>query len=186
MWRSPKATVLAAGLFAFASQARAEGPRRFDVEPGQAMVNVTLGTTSQVSAVSLGLEGSLHESNEQLRAELRVPLKSFASGKTASDAKVLAAADSAESPILLFEGTGQAPGQDGRTRFTGQLTLHGVTQPIEVPATLTRIGDRIYVHASFPLPLGKFGVKLPGLGGLLHIDLDASLRPVPETLASSG
>ena len=189
MLHSIEAKMLSLGLLlgplAVASAARADSARRYDVEPGQAMVNATLGTKAQISAVSLGLTGSLHESNGELRAQLQIPLASFASGRGSTDAKTLAALGASLTPILTFEGTAP-PDKEGRTRFSGTLTLHGTTQQIEVSATLSRIGDRIYVHASFPISLGKFGVTVPGFGDLLHVDLDAGLRPVPEPLASRG
>ncbi len=180
------ASLLSLGLLALSNPARADSARRYDVEPGQAMVNVTLGSAAQTSAVSLGLAGSLHESNGRFRTELQVPLNSFGSGSAAIYARTFASLGAAEFPVLTFEGTAPAPGKDGRTRFTGTLRLHGVTQQIEVSATLSRIGDRIYAHASFPLSLGKFGVTVPGFSDLLRIDLDAGLRPMPEPLASRG
>jgi len=170
-----------------ASAARADEPHHFEVEPGQVLVSVVLGSaTSQLSAFSTGLTGTLREENGELSASLSVPLKSFTSGSSARDAKVRAALGEADAPELTFAGSAAPAGSNGATRFVGTLTFHGVAQKIEFPVTVTRIGEMTYLHASFPLLLSKFGVSLPGSGDVLRIELDTGLRPATHSVASRG
>lgn len=44
----------------------------------------------------------------------------------------------------------------------GDLTIHGVTQPIETKGTITVIDNKVTAKAVFPAKLDDFNIKIPG------------------------
>ena len=56
-------------------------------------------------------------------------------------------------------------GKDGTypVQIKGQLTLHGVTQNIDVPATIEVKGNKIIGTSDFKLTPGDFNIKIPAL-----------------------
>ena len=62
----------------------------------------------------------------------------------------------------LLDGPASAVSDTLRLAITGALTLHGVTRPHSVRATLTRDGAGGYrVHAVFPLRLTDYAIRPP-------------------------
>jgi polyisoprenoid-binding protein YceI len=49
----------------------------------------------------------------------------------------------------------------GRTRFTGSLTVHGVSRPVEGTAVLTPAGGAMRVEATFPVRLPDHEIPKP-------------------------
>lgn len=50
-----------------------------------------------------------------------------------------------------------------RVQVKGQLTLHGVTQPIDVPATIEVKGGKLIGSADFKVIAGDYNIKIPTL-----------------------
>jgi hypothetical protein len=48
-------------------------------------------------------------------------------------------------------------------QIKGQLTLHGVTQPIDVPGTIEVKDDKLIGASEFKLTPGDFNIKIPAL-----------------------
>ncbi len=48
-------------------------------------------------------------------------------------------------------------------KVKGQLTLHGVTHPIEIPATIEVKGSDLISSSNFKLNPGDFNIKIPSL-----------------------
>jgi polyisoprenoid-binding protein YceI len=57
------------------------------------------------------------------------------------------------------------PAKDGTypVQNKGKLTLHGVTQPIDVPATIEVKGGKLTGASNFKLTPGDFNIKIPDL-----------------------
>ena len=57
------------------------------------------------------------------------------------------------------------PGKDGTypVQIKGKLTLHGVTQAIDVPATIEVKGGKLIGTSNFKLTPGDFNIKIPEL-----------------------
>jgi hypothetical protein len=71
-------------------------------------------------------------------------------------------------PKASFSGAyvGDVPaGKDGTypVQIKGQLTLHGVTQNIDVPATIAVNGNKLTGTSNFKLTPGDFNIKIPAL-----------------------
>ncbi|TDW96627.1 YceI family protein [Dinghuibacter silviterrae] len=71
-------------------------------------------------------------------------------------------------PKATFSGayTGDVtPGQDGvyHVNVKGNLTIHGVTKPVEMPATIERKGGALIGHAVFHISPEDFNVSIPSI-----------------------
>lgn len=70
--------------------------------------------------------------------------------------------ESAKYPEITFKSTDVTGGMNSgvmNLRIGGDLTLHGVTRHIEIPATVTIDGDTIRARGEFKLNRKKFGVN---------------------------
>ncbi len=66
-------------------------------------------------------------------------------------------------------------------QYEGQLTLHGVTKPLEDKATLYVGGGKINAYAKFKIPLEDYEITIPALvkdniGKKAHIEVKAELE----------
>ena len=65
-------------------------------------------------------------------------------------------------PEITFQSTGVTGGlKNGKIEvvITGDLNLHGVTKPIEIPATVTLEGNNLRATGEFDIDREDFGVK---------------------------
>jgi hypothetical protein len=81
-------------------------------------------------------------------------------------------------PKATFSGayTGDIPvGKDGvyNVVIRGNLTLHGVTKSIEVPATIERRGNTLIGHASFHISPEDYNISIPSI---VREKIEQSLR----------
>jgi polyisoprenoid-binding protein YceI len=51
--------------------------------------------------------------------------------------------------------------------LTGDLTLHGVTKSVEIPAQAQLVGDKMQVAGSLTFPLSDFEISPPNVGGFI-------------------
>ena len=51
--------------------------------------------------------------------------------------------------------------------LVGELTLHGVTKPVEIPAQARLADGRIQVAGALTFPLADFGITAPNVGGFI-------------------
>lgn len=78
--------------------------------------------------------------------------------------------DVAKFPTATFRSTEISKQGDGYT-ITGDLTLHGVTQRISFPATITAGDSEISAGAEFSINRKDFGIVYPGMPDDLIRDL---------------
>jgi polyisoprenoid-binding protein YceI len=70
--------------------------------------------------------------------------------------------ETAKYPEISFKSTSVSGAPKGGTfdvRIKGDLTLHGVTRPIEIPATVTVTGDTLRAVGKFEINRKKFNVN---------------------------
>ena len=53
--------------------------------------------------------------------------------------------------------------QPQTVKLTGELSIHGVTKAITVPATITQTDERITLASSFSVKTSDFGIEIPSL-----------------------
>ncbi len=89
-------------------------------------------------------------------------------------------------PKGTFQGkiTGYTAGGAGaqKAQANGQLTLHGVTQKIDVQGTVEWKGDRIVLTAKFMVKLEDYKIKIPTLlfkniAESVEVSIDFTLMP---------
>jgi polyisoprenoid-binding protein YceI len=72
--------------------------------------------------------------------------------------------DGANHPELTFKSTSVEPAEDGKLRVLGDLTIRGVTRPIELEAELEGVGDdpygntRLGISATGAVDRGDWGI----------------------------
>jgi polyisoprenoid-binding protein YceI len=71
-------------------------------------------------------------------------------------------------PKAIFEGSCIVPanllnGSKSNLLVKGQLSLHGVTMPVELPVTLQMINDQLAATADFQISPEDFKIKIPAL-----------------------
>lgn len=71
-------------------------------------------------------------------------------------------------PIEL--SSAPAPGATVTATATGDLTLHGVTQPVEVEVEARWDGDTLRVAGSAPITLADFEIETPEISGFVAVD----------------
>jgi polyisoprenoid-binding protein YceI len=70
--------------------------------------------------------------------------------------------ESAKYPTITFRSTAVTGGMEGgafQVQVAGDITLHGVTRHITIPATVTVHGDTLNAKGKFELNRSDFGVK---------------------------
>jgi hypothetical protein len=73
-------------------------------------------------------------------------------------------------PKAVFKGTIKEPVQSMLTRdgtfnvtVSGNLTLHGITRQLAVPATITVKNNTISATSTFSIALADYNIKIPGI-----------------------
>ena len=64
--------------------------------------------------------------------------------------------------ILNFDSNALS-NQPRTVQLTGELSMHGVTKPISVSATITQSDEQITLTSSFSVKTSDFGIKIPSL-----------------------
>lgn len=72
-------------------------------------------------------------------------------------------------PNIIFNSaqvsTTKTGGEQYQAKITGQLTLHGVTRPITIPAQVTLSGATLRARGEFPIRHSDFNIKRLSAGG---------------------
>lgn len=162
-----------AGLFGVAALAQA-APVTYKLDPGHTMVMFSwshFGFSHPTAALGLG-EGTLvfdPEHPAQAKVEVTLPLSGLDTHVPALDEHLAKPdfLDAARYPLVTYRSTRVEPlGQD-RFRITGDLTVHGVTRPVVLDATLNRIGKH-------PMS-GKASIGFDATGMLKRSDFGVSM-----------
>lgn len=60
--------------------------------------------------------------------------------------------------------------------LSGELTIHGVTKAVSIPAQARLNGDRIEVVGALTFPFSDFGMTPPDVAGFVQVEDDATLE----------
>lgn len=94
-----------------------------------------------------------------------VPVKSFDSGNSNRDSHALEVLEALKYKNITFTSTGISENTGGLT-IKGNLTFHGVTQPVVISATKKTEGNRLQVEGRFEINMKDYGVSPPSLMGM--------------------
>lgn len=183
-------------VLAFAAEAAAQAEWR--VVRGEVRVLCPLTIGGSFEARAEGVTGLLVVKSPQPAAfegELALPLASLDSGIALRN-------DHMKNNYLEV---GRGPGFDtavlsgitlldldadrglGKTRFTGNLTVHGVKQRVEGTAEIKRSSASVQVTARMPVRLADFGIPAPrylGVGVRDEVQVAVTLEAMPSTKAT--
>ena len=67
-------------------------------------------------------------------------------------------------------------GSPAPVTLTGDLTIHGVTKRVSIPAEARRDGDSIEVLGALTFPFSDFGMEPPNVAGFVAVEDDATLE----------
>ena len=165
--------LLFAGLLGAAAIAQA-APVTYTLDPHHTMVLFSwshFGFSHPTAELGLG-QGTLTfdpQHPEQARVEVTLPMAGLDTHVPALDEHLAKPDffDAAKYPLVTYKSTRVEPlGQD-RFRVTGNLTLHGVTLPLVLDATLNKIGKHpmsglpsIGFDATGTLKRSAFGISM--------------------------
>ena len=149
----------------------------FRVRPDQAAVvliarssagPITFGTTGIEGSIEAELSGGSILTQSTPHARLEVPVSQFTSGNQFYDGELLRRIDARRFPAAHVDLRRAVPvGQTSRYHVAGELTFHGVTQPLEgmVEISFPTAGTMI-VEGRQVLDMRNFGITPPGLAML--------------------
>ena len=165
----------------------------FRVRPDQAAVvliarssagPITFGTAGIEGTIQAELAGESILTESAPTAQLEVPVSNFTSGNHFYDGELLRRIDARRYPAARVNlQRAVAVGQTGRYHVAGELTFHGVTQPLEglveisfpTPGTLVVQGRQV-------LDMRHFGITPPAVAMLkiypdvrVELHLEASI-----------
>jgi polyisoprenoid-binding protein YceI len=134
------------------------------------------------------VDGSLALVSGEIRdAQLEADLSTLASDEQRRD-RALAdrAIETGRFPTAAFALTEPVELSRQRTTAAGELTLHGVTRPVEVSVRGQRIGERaLELVGSAPIRFADFAVEPPSVAGVVTVEdhgtLEFKLRLRPRS-----
>jgi polyisoprenoid-binding protein YceI len=133
---------------------------------GENLANIgsttAVGRTGDVSG-SLGIVGS-----RLTEAKITVDLTTIQTDRAQRRSKIQQALETSRFPEATFSLTGPvslpadaAAGASIKVTAKGDLTIHGVTQAVEIPLEAKLVGDRIVVVGSTRVTFDDYGVSVP-------------------------
>jgi polyisoprenoid-binding protein YceI len=154
----------------------------FAEESDQVMVTYEVPVGGgRISGVSRSMSWSAtHLSDGSSQVSLRIPAGSFKSGHEKFDELVSQALDAEHHPYLEAEGSVRGG------KFTGTLTLRGVSSPLSAPVTVVRAGRQLVVNTTFAIDLVQYRIAIPSAGSRVTIDFVARISTDPEAVEAGG
>jgi polyisoprenoid-binding protein YceI len=128
----------------------------------------------RVTGVTSSLEGKavLHPDGKIL-AMVRAPVASFDSGDRNRDLNMQEAVEAGRFPFVVFKGVARLDGNaqaamaqatSSEARMEGEVELHGVRRPVEVPLRIELAPDgTARARGTLQVSLESFGVERPSL-----------------------
>ncbi|HEX9052219.1 MAG TPA: YceI family protein [Anaeromyxobacter sp.] len=157
--------------------AGAADPQAYTVDPARSTIRFHVHHKLHSSdGHSSSIEGkAIVQPDGKVLAMVRVPVATFDSGDANRDANMRDALEAGRFPFVVFKGVTSlvmpaARGKGIPTTIQGELDLHGVKQPVQVPVTLQFADDgSARVTGKMTLSLDAYRIERPSL---LMIKLD--------------
>jgi polyisoprenoid-binding protein YceI len=101
-------------------------------------------------------------------ADIEVDMTTITTNESRRDDKVQDALETGEFPTATFSltepidlGDGAAAGEEVSVSAVGDLTIHGVTQQVEMPLQAQLVDDTVVIVGSLEIAFSDFGVEVP-------------------------
>ena len=139
------------------------------LEPASSKLGITAAKVTRSHDGAFGqVTGTASVEGDQVHAvsfEVDTTSLQLDNDKLTAHVKTADFLDVAKFPKASFKSTSIVPRPVGKAthEITGELTLHGVTQPITFPATIEMTPDSITGRAEVPIDRQTFGVTYPGM-----------------------
>jgi polyisoprenoid-binding protein YceI len=117
----------------------------------------TSGTTTTLSAASLSVDTTSISSDKSMR-DNRMRDEGLQTDTYPTATFTLTKA---------VEVPGALSGTASNVTLTGDLTLHGVTKSVEIPAQAQLVNGTIQVAGSLSFPLSDYSITAPNIGGII-------------------
>lgn len=129
---------------------------------------LTLGSTTAVGRTG-DVSGSITIDGTTLtEAHFEVDLTTITTDRDMRDSRVQGALDTTRFPTATFTlagpvelGAGAADGAPVAVTVQGELTIHGVTRPVEIPLEAQLVADTVVVVGSVDITFADYGVEVP-------------------------
>ena len=147
---------------------------------GRATVGDFVGTTGTVTGAIIGGPDVL-----TTRGWVEAPVATLVTGNGRRDRDLRATMEVDRYPTIRFDlsGTSHLPSTSSGTPESrtlllhGELSIHGVTRRVELPATVVRAADTTHVTSVFPLDLHDYRIDgLTRMMGLLRMERQIEVR----------
>ena len=147
---------------------------------GRATVGDFVGTTGTVTGAIIGGANML-----TTRGWVEAPVATLVTGNGRRDRDLRATMEVDKYPNIRFalSGASHVPStssgtpESGTLLLHGELSIHGVTRRVELPATVVRAADTTHVTSVFPLDLHDYGIDgLSRMLGLLRMERQIEVR----------
>jgi polyisoprenoid-binding protein YceI len=138
---------------------------------GRATVGDFVGSTSSVKGAAAGDLSNAH-------GWVEAPVATLGTGNAHRDRDLRSAMDVDTYPTMRFDlvsttalAWAHAAADTVTLLLHGNLTIHGVTRMVDLPAVASRIADTIHVTTAFPLDLADYRIEgLTKLFGILRME----------------
>jgi polyisoprenoid-binding protein YceI len=115
---------------------------------------------------------------------VEVPVASLRSGNPLEDAELQRRADARRFPTIVGETSSVASlDRAGHFGVEGDLTFHGVTQPVRGELRITQDGDRLRIEGEHVFDVRDFGIKPPRI---LMLRVEPEVRVEINLVAEPG
>jgi polyisoprenoid-binding protein YceI len=147
---------------------------------GHATVGDFIGSTSSVTGAIIGGRDVF-----TTRGWVEAPVATLVTGNGRRDRDLRATMEVSRYPTIRFALTrttrnplaSPAAADSGALLLHGDLSIHGVTRRVELPATVVRTADTTHVTAVFPLNLHDYRIEgLTKMLGLLRMEPGIEVR----------
>ena len=189
------ALVIAIGLVATGAATRANAADAYRISGGEVTVMCPLTVGGSFEAKTKSVSGDVTPDGDQsgaVRGTLQVDLQTLETGIGIRDRHMK------NNYLEVEKGAGFSTATiddirveklDGKSTFTGVLTLHGQKKKISGAADLQQRDGRIKVQAQFALKVSDFEIPAPtylGVGVRDEIQIKVSLMATPSTTMAVG
>jgi len=151
---------------------------------GYRATEVLFGQTNEAAGRTEDVTGTLEiDGTSATTVSIEVDLTTLSSDESIRDGQVQSRIlETSQFPTATFEVTDPVAlpelrnGQVASIDVTGDLTLHGVTQPVTISLDVKATGDDFVVQGSAPVVMADHEIEPPSIGGFVSVSDEGSFE----------